>query len=50
MNPTEQKTLARARELREFGLDYFKFAETLNAESRATKEGVPWQARSVRGS
>lgn len=44
----EQKTLARARVLRESGLGYAAIANTLNEEGRATKRGGTWQAMSVR--
>jgi len=47
-DPEEQKTLARARELREAGLGYLKVAKTLDAEGRRTKRGGDWQAASVR--
>jgi DNA invertase Pin-like site-specific DNA recombinase len=44
----EQRTLARAQELRASGLGFLKVAETLNGEGRPTKRGGPWQAMSVR--
>ena len=46
--PTEQDTLARARELRATGQSYAKIAATLDAEGRRTKRGGQWQATSVR--
>ena len=48
INPTEQETLARVRELRDSGMGYLKIAETLNVEGRPTKRGAPWQSMSVR--
>ena len=47
-DPTEQDTLARARELRASGLGYLKIARALDAEGRPTKKGGLWQAPSVR--
>jgi DNA invertase Pin-like site-specific DNA recombinase len=48
MNVIEQETLARLRELREFGWGYNKIAESLNVEQLPTKRGGPWHAASVR--
>jgi site-specific DNA recombinase len=48
VNPIEQETLARIRELRSLGMGYLKIAGELNAEGHATKRGGPWQAMSVR--
>ncbi len=47
-DPEEQKTLARARHLRNKGLSYNKVAERLESEKRPTKNGGQWYAMSVR--
>jgi site-specific DNA recombinase len=48
VNPLEQRSLARIRELRDAGVSYHKIAALLDAENRPTKRGGPWQAASVR--
>ncbi len=44
----EQKTLARARELRASGMGYASIAKSLTDEGRPTKRGGAWAAMSVR--